>query len=181
MRTALWMILPALLLAGCDREDRAYRADPVTTQTEEKIALSPLSAGPGGPTEYRSGMGKDYEENAFHISQGQRFYVWFNCNGCHAMGGGDSGPPLIDGQWRYGGSAAQIVATLRQGRPNGMPSFEGRMTEEQLWQLAAYVRSMSGQLRTDVAPGRSDGFSGPLPESRRDDEKLQAEAPPKAR
>lgn len=122
-----------------------------------------------------------FEGNAYAVAQGKRWYRWFNCNGCHAQGGGDSGPPLLDGYWRYGGSAAQIVATLRQGRPNGMPAFEGRMTDEQLWQLAAYVRSMSGQLRTDVAPGRSDGLSGPLPEQRRDDEKLQAEAPPRAR
>jgi cytochrome c oxidase cbb3-type subunit 3 len=62
-----------------------------------------------------------------------------------------------------------------------MPAFAGRMPEDQAWQLAAYVRSMSGQLRTDVAPGRSDGFSGPLPESRRNDEKPRAEAPPRAR
>jgi cytochrome c oxidase cbb3-type subunit 3 len=122
-----------------------------------------------------------FEQNAYAVTQGKRWYRWFNCNGCHAQGGGDSGPPLMDKQWRYGGSAAQIVATLRQGRPNGMPAFEGRMTDEQLWQLAAYVRSMSGQLRTDVAPGRSDGLSGPLPEQRRDDETPQAEAPPKAR
>ena len=122
-----------------------------------------------------------FEQNAYAVSQGKRWYRWFNCNGCHAMGGGGSGPPLIDGEWRYGGSAAQIVATLRQGRPNGMPSFEGRMTDQQLWQLAAYVRSMSGQLRTDVAPGRNDGLSGPLPEQRRDDEKMKPEAVPKAR
>lgn len=122
-----------------------------------------------------------FEENAYAVTQGKRWYRWFNCNGCHAQGGGDSGPPLMDGHWRYGGSAAQIVATLRQGRPNGMPAFEGRMTDEQLWQLAAYVRSMSGQLRTDVAPGRSDGLSGPLPEQRRDDETPKPEAPPRAR
>jgi hypothetical protein len=32
-----------------------------------------------------------------------------------------------------------------------------------------------------VAPGRSDGLSGPLPETRRDDEKPRPEAVPKAR
>lgn len=122
-----------------------------------------------------------FEENAYAVSQGKRWYRWFNCNGCHANGGGDSGPPLLDDEWRYGGSAAQIVATLRQGRPNGMPSFEGRLSDQQFWQLAAYVRSMSGQLRTDVAPGRHEGLSGPLPESRRDDEPLRPQAPPKDR
>ena len=37
-----------------------------------------------------------------------------------------------------------------------MPSFGGRIPDDQVWQLVAYVRSMSGQLRKDVAPSRSD-------------------------
>ena len=43
-----------------------------------------------------------------------------------------------------------------QGRPNGMPSFGGKVSSQQLWQLTAYVRSLSGQLPKDVAPGRDD-------------------------
>lgn len=87
MKHLLALSLAALALAACEREDRDYRANPVTSESDEKIALSPLSAGPGGPTEQRSGLGQQYEENAYHISQGQRLYVWFNCNGCHANGG----------------------------------------------------------------------------------------------
>jgi cytochrome c oxidase cbb3-type subunit 3 len=49
-----------------------------------------------------------------------------------------------------------------------MPSFAGRVPEDQAWQIAAYVRSMSGQLRTDVAPSRSDALSSGPPEARRD-------------
>lgn len=93
MRGLLLSLLPVLLVGACEREDREYRANPVTVETEEKISMVPLSAGPGSPTEYRSGLGREYEENAYHISQGQRLYIWFNCNGCHANGGGDSGPP----------------------------------------------------------------------------------------
>jgi cytochrome c oxidase cbb3-type subunit 3 len=46
-----------------------------------------------------------------------------------------------------------------EGRPNGMPAFEGKLTDQQVWQLVAYVRSLSGQLRKDVEPGRSDSMS----------------------
>jgi cytochrome c oxidase cbb3-type subunit 3 len=65
-----------------------------------------------------------------------------------------------------------VAASILQGRPNGMPAFAGRIPEDQVWQLVAYVRSMSGQLQTDVAPGRSDSLNpGAEPESRR--ERLQ--------
>ena len=43
--------------------------------------------------------------------------------------------------------AGQHLATIVEGRPNGMPSFGGRIPDEQVWQLVAYVRSMSGQVR----------------------------------
>jgi len=76
----------------------------------------------------------------------------------------------MDDQWRYGHEPPQIVATILQGRPNGMPSFAGRISTEQAAQLAAYVRSMSGQVREDVAPSRSDGLSTGAPELRRDRE-----------
>ena len=42
------------------------------------------------------------------------------------------------------GAAEQIFATIVQGRPNGMPAFGSRLNQQQVWQLTAYVRSMSG-------------------------------------
>jgi len=156
MRAVTIMLLAALTLAACEREDRDYRSNPVTAETEEKISLVPLSPGPSGPVEYRSGIGKQYEENAYHISQGQRLYIWFNCNGCHANGGGDSGPALMDDRWIYGGQIENIVQTIREGRPNGMPSFRGKVPDDQIWQIAAYVRSMGRYVAKDAAPGRND-------------------------
>src|SRR5437588_10883899 len=60
---------------------------------------------------------------------------------------------------------SQIFATIVEGRPNGMPSFRGKLNDDQVWKIAAYVRSLSGQVRKDVAPGRDDDMSGPPPES----------------
>jgi len=158
MRAVRAAILPALLfgLAACDREERSFRADPVATETVEKIALVPLSPGTSAPVEERSGKGKEYEENAYHIAQGKTLFASFNCNGCHANGGGGSGPPLIDDKWIYGAQIENIVQTLREGRPNGMPSFRGRVPDNQIWELAAYVRSMGRYVSKDAAPGRND-------------------------
>jgi cytochrome c oxidase cbb3-type subunit 3 len=145
-----------LSVAACDREERSFRADPVATETEEKIALVPLSPGTSAPVEERTGKGKEYENNAYHLAQGKTLYTSFNCNGCHSNGGGGSGPPLMDDQWIYGSQIENIVHTIREGRPNGMPSFRGRIPDDQIWELAAYVRALGGLAPKSAAPGRND-------------------------
>ena len=141
-------------------------------------SVSAVPAGASGSVAGEPPRGNPLEGNAYEVAQGKRLYRWFNCNGCHGSGGGGMGPPLMDDQWRYGHEASQIVATLMQGRPNGMPAFAGRITEQQAWQLAAYVRSMSGQLRADVAPSRSDSLSSGPPEARRERELPKPAAAP---
>ncbi len=61
------------------------------------------------------------------------------------------GLPLMDEVWIYGGSIENIAASIREGRPNGMPSFRGFLPEEQIWQLAAYVRSISHSVPSSAA------------------------------
>jgi cytochrome c oxidase cbb3-type subunit III len=112
-----------------------------------------------------------YEENAFALAEGKRLFFWFNCYGCHGAGGGGMGPPLIDDKWFYGYEPEQIFASIVEGRPNGMPSFRDRIPEYQVWQLAAYVRSISGLVRKDAAPARSDHMETSPPENTKDPEK----------
>jgi cytochrome c oxidase cbb3-type subunit 3 len=161
----LVLIAIALLLSACEREDREFRPDPINTETREEIALTTLSPGGSAPVQRRSGLGEQYTANAYHVNLGKKWYSAFNCNGCHSNGGGGSGPPLMDDKWSYGGAIENIVATIREGRPNGMPSFRGKITDEQIWQLAAYVMSMSGNLSSDVAPGRDDDLNPHPPEN----------------
>jgi cytochrome c oxidase cbb3-type subunit 3 len=68
------------------------------------------------------------------------------------------GPALMDAQWIYGSKPENIFESIVEGRPNGMPAFGAKIVEDQIWQLVAYVRSMSGLLRSDVAPGRADAM-----------------------
>jgi len=49
----------------------------------------------------------------------------------------------MDDEWIYGDRLEQIHQSIVQGRPNGMPAWGGKIPDEQIWQLSAYVRSMS--------------------------------------
>jgi cytochrome c oxidase cbb3-type subunit III len=154
--------LIALALGACDREERESRGKPLPETSPGSVETSTLYAGAPLPSR-PDPRAAEYENNAFHIAQGQRLFSWMNCVGCHAHGGGGMGPPLMDDQWRYGGEMEQIVATVVQGRPNGMPAFQGKVTEQQAWQLAAFVRSLSAQPRQDALPARADEMSNTEP------------------
>jgi cytochrome c oxidase cbb3-type subunit 3 len=158
--------------SGASGASVAAASAPASTPSAEQVASAAAIA-------TAKAIANPMEANAYAVSQGKKLYRWFNCNGCHAAGGGAIGPALMDDQWIYGHEPAQIVATILQGRPNGMPSFAGRVTDEQAWQLAAYVRSMSGQLRKDVAPSRADSISAGPSENRRKKEALKDTGPPK--
>src|SRR5690606_19958893 len=79
---------------------------------------------------------------------------WYNCAGCHFNGGGGMGPPLMDDEWIYGSSPAHIFATIVEGRPNGMPTYGGKIPEHQVWQIVAYVRTLGGIEPVPGAKGR---------------------------
>lgn len=153
-----------ILLGGCEREKRDVSKEPKSE--EPVVALSPLSPGDGIAQAAASPDAESYQQEAYQISEGKRLFGWFNCTGCHGNGGGGSGPPLMDAKWIYGGNIENIVATIREGRPNGMPSFRGKIPDNQIWQIAAYVRSLSGNVPSDAAPGRNDDLAAHPAENR---------------
>ncbi|MBV9403811.1 MAG: c-type cytochrome, partial [Acidobacteriaceae bacterium] len=74
----------------------------------------------------------------------------------HSQGGGGIGPPLIKTEWIYGGEPENLFDTIVKGRPNGMPSWGGRIPEYQIWQIIAYVRSLNGLQPRSATAGRND-------------------------
>src|ERR1700709_1364698 len=111
------------------------------------------------------------------MAQGQRLFMWMNCVGCHAHGGGGMGPPLMDGKWIYGFDDANIFASIVAGRPNGMPAFRGRLGDDQVWQLVSYVKSLGGNASTLSAAVRDDHMSVRPGPARTDPQPLRVEAP----
>ncbi|MBV9841926.1 MAG: c-type cytochrome, partial [Sphingomonadaceae bacterium] len=107
----------------------------------------------------------------------KRLYNQYNCVGCHSNGGGGMAPSLMDDQWIYGGRLEQIHQTLVEGRPNGMPAWGGKIPDDQLWEISAYVRSLS--LPQTIAASR-DNTPGqnPAPVPRAADEHAGWSPPP---
>jgi cytochrome c oxidase cbb3-type subunit 3 len=132
-----------LAMTACEREQRDFHATASTT----------------GPDHF--------QRDAFDVAQGKRLFNWMNCTGCHSHGGGGIGPALMDRDWLYGASLQDIYASIRDGRPKGMPAWHGRMTDEEIWQVAAFVRSMGRYVAKDVAPSRDDAMDSGKSENRR--------------
>jgi cytochrome c oxidase cbb3-type subunit 3 len=152
-----WMLALAATaaLVGCNRENRNLKASPAESGPHA-VTVSDLYPGPTAAQTPSDPRGLEYEGNATHISNGARYYRWFNCNGCHFNGGGGIGPPLMDEAWRYGGQIEQIYASIAQGRPNGMPAFRDKIPEQQIWEIAAYVRTLSGNADKLAAQSRGE-------------------------
>ncbi len=144
------------LLSACSGESMQQRTQGSLLSPTSNVQTSQLK--PGG-LQPAPGMSNPFETTAWDVAEGKRLFEYFNCVGCHAHGGGAIGPPLMDKNWIYGSDPANVYASIVEGRPNGMPSFRGRINEFEVWRLVAYVRSLSGQVRKDVAPGRDDHMS----------------------
>ena len=71
-----------------------------------------------------------------------------NCAACHGDAGtGDrtqGAPNLTDAIWLYGGSREQVKESVAYARFGVMPAWAGRLTEDEIRAVAAYVHSRGG-------------------------------------
>jgi cytochrome c oxidase cbb3-type subunit III len=78
-----------------------------------------------------------------------------NCAFCHGLGarGGGRGPDLTRAQKKHGNSNADLFRTISEGvpgtamPPNGATQQGVGMTEEEIWQVISYIRSV--QVKSD--------------------------------
>jgi cytochrome c oxidase cbb3-type subunit III len=173
---AMVVLVAAIALAACQREQR-YFEPPTRAVSPPPLRMSQIQP---GAISTSTELEQKYEDNAYALDQGKRLFRWYNCNGCHANGGGDKGPALMDNVWIYGSEPAQIYSTIVEGRPNGMPSFGGHIPDNEVWELVAYVRSLSGLVSDQAAPNRSDTMHVKKPESNVDREQPVVAAPSSA-
>jgi cytochrome c oxidase cbb3-type subunit 3 len=71
-----------------------------------------------------------------------------HCSTCHGADGKGmrqfGAPNLADAIWLYGGDPQTVRETIYGGRAGVMPAWRGRLTEEEVTALAAYVHSLGG-------------------------------------
>jgi cytochrome c oxidase cbb3-type subunit III len=146
-------IAPAIaVVMGCSGGEPAY--NPAPPQSQPDVVTSDLQAGPYLPVIAAT---NPYEGDARATAEGRRYYTDMNCGGCHgAAGGGGIGPPFADEEWIYGSAPQNIYQSIVQGRPNGMPAFGGRISDERLWMIVAYIQSLSTGTGAQPAQERAD-------------------------
>ena len=132
---------------GAEVGGRSLLEVPITTVYPGGVKPSPETSNPPDDPEA--------------VQRGMRYFNQFNCIGCHAPNGaGGMGPALSNHVFIYGSEPANIYLSILQGRPAGMPVFGGLLPDQVIWDVVAYIRSISrapkGQWGTTVS---ADGFS----------------------
>ncbi len=143
----------ALVLVVAAAAHRVGQATQAPQRTEPGIQTTPAIAFVQHPDNIQPGLpfqGKwaelknPYEGNAQRIAEGAKLFIAYNCVDCHgADGSGAMGPSLQDDRWHFGGTAGAVFQSIYEGRPDGMPSWGGRIADDQIWRLVAYVQSLS--------------------------------------
>lgn len=135
-------------LAGCKPQQPAGAS--VSQVSVERVPqVSYVLRNPEGPaagyrvSQVAAQLHNPYGVQMGAVEEGRFLYVRMNCAYCHGFDGtGGMGPDLTDNQWRYGSSDADVFETIYRGRAQGMPAWGNVLTEDQIWKLVSYVRSL---------------------------------------
>ena len=88
-----------------------------------------------------------------------------NCAFCHGLGarGGGRGPDLTRAQKRHGNADADLFRTINEGvpgtamPPNGATQQGVGMTEEEIWQVITYIRSVQNKSNAQATGNAAHG------------------------
>src|SRR5215470_5195933 len=88
-----------------------------------------------------------------------------NCAFCHGLGarGGGRGPDLTKAKKKHGGTDADLFRTINEGvpgtamPPNGATQQGVGMTQEEIWQVVTYLRSVEKKAPAELPGDASHG------------------------
>jgi cytochrome c oxidase cbb3-type subunit 3 len=135
----------AVLLAGCMEADAAQQQpQQAPAGSVAPFIQHPENIQPGITLASRfTQMTNPYEGNAARRDEGAKLFIAYNCMDCHgADGSGAMAPAFSDNRWHFGGSTGEVFQSIYEGRPEGMPSWGGRISDADIWRLVTYVRSL---------------------------------------
>jgi len=118
------------------------------------LAMAQFLAG-AGPARSQDKNPLANDSNAAKLGE---FEFRANCAFCHGLGarGGGRGPDLTRERKKHGNSDADLFRTVNEGvpgtamPPNGATQQGVGMTEEEIWQVISYIRSV--QVKTSAPP-----------------------------
>jgi cytochrome c oxidase cbb3-type subunit 3 len=134
-------------LSGCSQESHALGPDQPQT----------VPRGSDDPRATR------YDDNAYQISQGGRYFTWYGCGACH----GADATGALD-LHAHSGGFEQVYRAIVRGHRGA--DYGARVPVEQLWQMTAYVREVgridpTKRRRQDIDQSgepQGDSWSGPV-------------------
>ncbi len=175
--------LAVAAIVACTDSDRGQkgltaRGEATGAATAALPDIAAITSLPTGPMagavidSARYAIHNPYDGNGAAIEDGQQLFIHMNCAYCHGFnGGGGMGPSLQGQTWRFGGDDADVFKTIYGGRGKGMPAWGSAITEDNIWKIVAYVRTLGtksgapaaaplGRAGTGVAS--SDGTREPM-------------------
>ena len=116
------------------------------------LAVTVSAQGPGGSAEGRK-LKNPVAANAPSVTAGKAAYQKY-CRFCHGpegLGDGPSAPKgtkpsdLTDKEWTRGSTDGELFVVLRDGAgPKfDMKGFKGRMTDQDMWHVVNYIKSIA--------------------------------------
>lgn len=108
-----------------------------------KEARKPVGGTAAGAAESRN----PFAGNPAAEEEGEKIFKE-NCRSCHGeKGSGGFGPKLATATHKYGGSDAELFASVAGGRPGGMPAFLSQLGKDRIWKAVAYIRHLEKEGR----------------------------------
>jgi cytochrome c oxidase cbb3-type subunit III len=107
------------------------------------LAIVPLAGVAVRAQEREPPRDNPLQGNATAIKQGQNIYRG-RCGVCHGIDAkGYRGSDLTTGDWVHGGTDPQIFKTIRTGVPGTEMPGNPNMSEEEIWMVISYLRTLS--------------------------------------
>ncbi|MBI3796825.1 MAG: c-type cytochrome [Deltaproteobacteria bacterium] len=117
------------------------------------IVLLDFSASAETPVD--TSVKNPFAGNAEAIATGKMLFEAACTGYCHATATANRAgrcPNLFDCEWKHGGSDGEVFHSVTEGVPKTeMVGFKGRVPDEMLWKVIAYLRSAS-QCQNGSAP-----------------------------
>ncbi len=126
-------------------------------ESREELAYQRAAAATEGPDAEKLQKAAD---NPDRVAAGEQVFA-DNCVSCHGeQGGGTVGPNLADTYWVHGGTLPDIYEVVRDGVSDaGMPAWGPQLSDEELIDVVAYVRSLQGTDPPDAKPPEGDEYT----------------------
>jgi cytochrome c oxidase cbb3-type subunit III len=139
------MAISALVMLGAGTDlATSGNKNPGEAPTVTRLLEVPVTGIVPGNIDVKPDIKNPVADDSDAANRGMKYFANFNCSGCHAANaGGGMGPALSNHSFKFGGDPANIYLTIAQGRPTGMPAWGTILPSSVIWDLVAYIHSIS--------------------------------------